>query len=114
MGFHLILISPDRPTKVRETFEKHGIQGRWLSDSQMVAAQAFRVAYQLDSNTLDQYKGYGIDLQDASGEKHHMLPVPAVFLTSTDGKIQFVYANPDYTARLKPELLLAAARGFRK
>jgi len=114
MGFQIIAISPDRPAKLRETQVKHGIQGRFLSDSQMVAAQAFGVAYQVDAQTLSQLKAYGIDLEEASGEKHHMLPVPAVFIAGTDGVIQFAYANPDYKVRIVPELLLAAAGTVRK
>jgi hypothetical protein len=39
-----------------------------------------------------------------------MLPVPAVFLVTTNGLIQFEYVNPDYKVRLDPELLLAAAK----
>lgn len=107
MGFQLITISPDRPAKLRETRERHGIQGRLLSDSQMVAAQAFRVAYQVDADTLSQLKKYGIDLEEASGENHHMLSVPAVFMAGADGVIQFAYANPDYKVRISPDILLA-------
>lgn len=62
---------------------------------------------------LEKYKGYGIDLEAASGEKHHMLPVPAVFIVGTGGIIDFVYANPGYKTRLAPEVLLAAARAAR-
>jgi hypothetical protein len=49
-------------------------------------------------------------VEEASGQKHHMLPVPAVFLVATNGLIQFEYVNPDYKVRLEPELLLAAAK----
>jgi len=114
MGFQLIAIAPDRPTKLRETKEKYGIQGRFLSDSRMAAAQAFRVAYQVDANTLKHLEGYGVDLEEASGESHHQLPVPAVFIAGTDGVIQFTYANPDYTVRIRPEMLLAVAGTVRK
>lgn len=76
----------------------------------MVGAQAFGVAYTLDDPTMQQLKKYGIDVEEASGEKHHRLPVPAVFLVSTDGLIRFQYVNPDYRVRLDPELLLSAAK----
>jgi peroxiredoxin len=114
MGFQLITIAPDRPPKLRETREKHGIHARLLSDSQMVAAQAFRVAYRVDSETLDTLKKFGVDLEEYSGENHHMLPVPSVFVTGTDGGIQFVYANPDYKVRISPDMLLAVARTVRR
>ncbi len=79
-----------------------------------MAAQAFRVAYQVDADTLSQLAKFGVDLEEASGEKHHILPVPAVFVAGTDGIIQFCYANPDYKVRIAPDLLLAAARSARK
>jgi peroxiredoxin len=57
---------------------------------------------------------HGIDLEAASGEKHHELPVPAVFLVATNGVIQFEYINPDYSVGAHPDVLLAAARVSRK
>jgi peroxiredoxin len=114
MGFQLIAVAPDRPAKLRETKEKYGIQGRFLSDSRMTAAQAFGVAYQVDAKTLKQLKDYGIDLEEASGENHHELPVPAVFIAGTDGVIQLTYANPDYTVRIRPKMLLAVAGTVQK
>jgi peroxiredoxin len=114
IGFQIIGISPDQPARVRETIEKHAIKFRLLSDSQMAASKAFRVAYKVDDATLKVLGQYGVDLEAASGEKHHELPVPAVFLVATSGVIQFEYVNPDYSVRLHPELLLAAARLARK
>ena len=110
MGVQLVAISPDKPSKLRETIDKHKMGFRLLSDSDMVAARSFRVAYELDDQTLTELKKYNIDVEDAAGQKHHMLPVPAVFLVATNGLIQFEYVNPDYKVRLDPELLLAAAK----
>lgn len=55
-----------------------------------------------------------IDHEAASGENHHLLPVPAVFIGGTDDVIAFFYANPDYKVRLAPEVLLAAKAAIRK
>jgi peroxiredoxin len=110
LGVQLLAISPDKPSKVRETIDKHKMSFILLSDCDMAAARRFRVAYKLDDQTLAEFKKYNIDVEDASGQSHHMLPVPAVFLVATNGLIQFEYVNPDYTVRLDPELLLAAAK----
>jgi len=110
LGVQLLAISPDKPSKVRETIEKHKMSFILLSDSDMVAARSFRVAYKLDDQTLAEFKKYNIDVEDASGQRHHLLPVPAVFLVATNGLIQFEYVNPDYKVRLDPELLVAAAK----
>ena len=93
-----------------ETIDKHKMSFILLSDSDTVAARSFRVAYKLDDQTLAEFKKYNIDVEAASGQNHHMLPVPAVFLVGTNGLIQFEYVNPDYKVRLDPELLLAAAK----
>lgn len=114
MGYQLIAISPDRPAKLRETLEKHRIQGRLLSDSQMLAAEAFRVAYRVEAETLGGLRKYGVDLEEASEENHRQLPVPAVFIAGTNAVIQFTYANPDYTVRITPDMLLAVAKSIRR
>ena len=94
-GFRLLAISPDRPEKTRETADKYRIRGLFLSDSSMAAGRAFRIAYDVDALTLEQLSKFGVDLEAASGETHHQLPVPAVYLSGTNGIIQFAYVNPD-------------------
>lgn len=66
-----------------------------------------------DVFTVEQYQGMGIDLGQASGQDHHMLPVPAVYIVDTVGVIRFAHRNPDYKTRLAPEEMLKAAREAR-
>jgi hypothetical protein len=47
---------------------------------------------------------------DLAGQPQYMLPVPAVFITNQAGLVQFEYVNPDYTKRVDPALVLAAAK----
>ena len=110
----MIAVSPDQPSKVQETANKHEIHFTLVSDSQMTASRAFGIAYKVDDATLKALANYGIDMEAASGEKHHELPVPAVFLVTQDGVVQFEYVNPDYSVRAHPEILLAAVRVSRK
>jgi peroxiredoxin len=110
LGFQIIAISPDRPAKLAETADKHQMGYTLLSDSTMAAAKAFGIAFKLDEPTLAKYAEYGINLDDASGQSHHLLPVPSVFVLGTDGTIKFEYVNPDYKVRIPPDLLLAAVK----
>ncbi len=110
LGYQVLAISPDRPEKLAESAGKLQPDYTLLSDHAMAAALGFGIAFRVDDATLETYKGYGIDLEAASGETHHLLPVPAVFIVGTDGWIRFAYANPDYKVRLSPEELLAAAK----
>ena len=109
LGYQLIMISPDHPDKIKETMDSHHFSPLFLSDSKVAAAIAFGIAFQVDSEMLELLSEYGIDLNAASGENHHILPVPAVFFLSSDGTISFEYVNPNFTERLNRNVLLAAA-----
>jgi peroxiredoxin len=82
------------------------------SDQAMEAARAFGIAFQVDDETLERYKRFGIDLEAASNRDHNQLPVPSVFLVTKGGTIRWVYSNDDYTVRPENEKLLEAARRF--
>ncbi len=113
LGYQILAINADRPEKLAEAAEKNSLTYTLLSDSQLIAARAFGVAFRVDDDMFGKLKGFGIDLEEASGETHHGLPVPAVFVVDTDGKIHFQYANPDYKVRVDTEVLLSAARAAR-
>lgn len=108
-GWKLIALSPDKPEELLKTVEKQKLDYTLVSDSKMVAAEAFGVAFQLQEPMLKMLKSYKIDVVAASGEEHKQLPVPAVFLIDAEGKITFVYSNPDYKTRLSSQELLKAA-----
>jgi len=114
LGYQMIAISPDRPAIQKKTIESDELSYRLVSDSEMKAAKAFGIAFRLDENTLTRYEQYGIDLEDASGQDHHLLPVPAVFVIGPDNRIGFTYVNPDYKVRIDADVLLAAARAVLK
>jgi peroxiredoxin len=110
MGYQMIAISPDLPENQQVSIKKHSLSFQLVSDSTMSGAKAFGLAYKVDKATMKELQGFGIDLAKASGEKHGLLPVPAAYIVGVDGVINFQYVNPDYTVRVDPELLLAAAR----
>ena len=83
---------------------------RLLSDNDLDAARQFGIAFKVDEATVQRYREYGIDLEQASGRQHHGLPVPAVFIVNAAGDIAFHYVNVDYRQRISPDLVMAAAR----
>lgn len=110
MGYQIIAISADSPEYLSQSKHKHEMSYTLLSDHSMKGAMALGLAWQVNAEGLKMYKGYGIDLEKASGEKHHILPVPAAFVIGTDGKIAFAYVNPDYKVRVPATVLLEAAK----
>lgn len=90
LGFGIIAVCIDPPDVLAKTAVRWGVRFPLLSDPELQLAHAYGVAFRPEG-------GPG-------------LPVPAVFLVDTDGRIRFQYVNPTYQARLAREVLLAAAR----
>jgi peroxiredoxin len=115
LGYQIVAASPDKPEKLAATKAKHATTYTLVSDSDATGIKGFGVAFRMDDQTFATYKNeYKIDLEEASGAKHHLLPAPAVFIISGKGQILFQYVNPDYEVRLHPEILLAAAKAYAK
>jgi len=110
LGYQVLAVSPDTPAELSKSIGKNGLKYTLLSDSTMMAARALGIAFRVDDTTTKKHKDYGIDLEKSSGQKHRLLPVPAVFVLDTKGIVQFSYVNPNYKVRLAPKVLLAAAQ----
>lgn len=108
LGWRIVGVSPDKPENLRGAMEKADVAYDLVSDSDMAAARAFGVAFEVGTEERKNLKSHGIDLESASGKTHHQLPVPSVFAIDAAGEIQFVYSNPDYKTRLSGEALLKA------
>jgi peroxiredoxin len=118
LGFEVYFISPDQPSHLINSLKdqelKANINYQLLSDADMAVARAFKIAFKVPAETVKKYQQWGIDLEQASGHDHHLLPAPATFLVGQDGVIQFQYVNPDYKIRLAPDILLSAAKDYLK
>ena len=111
MGYQILAISPDSPASLKKTelARKTPVRYKLLSDSDAQAIKSFGLAFKVDDELIEKYKGFGIDLEAASGKTHHLLPVPGAYIVNTKGIIEFAYSNTDYKIRVPREELLAAA-----
>ncbi len=105
-GAELVGISPDSPTSSNQNQAKHSIPFSILSDADAAAMKAFGLAFELDAATLKRYQGFGIDVEQASGYKHHALPIPAVYIVDRTGKVVYAHSDPNYRERLEPQAIL--------
>ena len=114
-GAQLLAVSMDTPAKLKATPDREKLHYRLFSDSDAVAATAFGIAFKVDDTLVKKYKdAYKIDLEAASGNDHHILPYPAVFIVNTNGVIRFAHVNPDYKVRLEPAKILEAVSEMKK
>lgn len=110
-GFQLLALGADRPDKLRARPTHEKLPFTLLSDSEMHAAKAFGIAFKMEDALVARYKErHQLDLEEQSGQTHHLLPHPAVFIVDSRGIIRFAHVNPDYKARLTPEEILKAGR----
>ncbi len=108
-GYQVLAISADQPSKLSETPSGEKMGYTLLSDSSMEAAKAFGITFKVPDELVSKYKNeYKIDLEAASGETHHVLPHPAVFIVDPKGTVRFAHVNPDYKSRLSPAQVLEA------
>ena len=111
LGYQILAISPDRPEELAKSVDTQELTYVLLSDSSMSAARAFGLAFRMDGALVETYKNdYGIDLEAASGQAHHELPVPAAFVLDRSGTVRYAFANADYKVRVDSAELLAEAR----
>lgn len=105
-GFEMIGVSPDSVDSTKANIDTSSIPFPLYSDSELDATAGFGLAFKVDDATVTRYKGFGIDLEKASGKSHHALPIPAIYIVSKEGLITFAHSNPDYRQRLDAADLL--------
>ena len=113
LGYPVIAIGTDRPRWLQQSRRAGDLGYALYSDSRMNAARAFGIAWQVEGDEVEKYKRHGIDLEEASGETHHQLPVPSVFLVEPGGTIRWMYSNPDHRVRPDNASLLEAVGATR-
>ena len=110
-GFQLLAISPDRPEKLRAKPDLGTLPYTLLSDSSMDLCRSFGITFKVDDAMVKKYRErYGIDLEGDSGETHHLLPHPSVFIVDGRGTIRFAHVDSNYKVRLDPEAILKSAK----
>ncbi|MCH6259255.1 AhpC/TSA family protein [Puniceicoccaceae bacterium K14] len=110
LGYQIIALSPDAPSKLQESTEKGGLNYSLFSDSPHKAAEAFGIAFTLEPKTLERYKKKDRLGGWSDGVNQDKLPVPSVFIVTGDQKIAFQYVDPNFRSRMPGDLLLAAAK----
>ncbi len=98
-GATVVAISPEVQENVKKTIEKTKASFPVISDIKMQIMRDYKVNFAVPQATQDRYKNFGIDFNIANGENGANLPVPATYVISKDGKIKYVFFNPDYRKR---------------
>ncbi len=98
-GATVVAISPEIQENVVKTIEKTKASFPVISDVKMKIMKDYQVNFSVPQATIDRYKNFGIDFNQVNGENGANLPVPATYVIGKDGKIKYVFFNPDYRKR---------------
>jgi peroxiredoxin len=114
MGASLVAISPELPDNTLSTTEKNHLEFTVLSDIGNQVARSLGIAFELSTEMLHLYTEFEHELAVMNGEKGAKeLPVPATFIISKTGVIEYAFVNADYTQRLDPEKILEILGGLK-
>jgi peroxiredoxin len=103
-----VAISVDIPEEGAKTNATYTIPFPVLSDSKLAVIDAFHVANHVDDATLAKMKGFGVDLENYSGQAHHTIAIPALFLVDKQGVIRWAHDDPTFTVRPTTAQILGA------
>lgn len=103
LGYQIVAISPDSPKFLKETTKEDKLNYQLFSDSDGKFSEALGIAFKREKPKLEKY---------SEGKNPGFLPVPTVYILDENREIEFLYINPNYTKRLKGEMLLAVLKSL--
>lgn len=110
-GVTPVLVSVDRAEASAQTQASWEIPFPVLSDPTLKAHTAWNVNFSVDDEIVKRYQRFGIDIEEYSGQTHHTIAVPSMFLIDRDGVVRWAHAELDYKTRPTLEQVLAAIDG---
>ena len=115
LGYNIFGISPDVVDGLKTVIAAKELSYTLLSDSKVETIEAFGLAFHMDDATTATYKNeYKVDIEKASGQTHHNLPVPAVYIIDASGTVGFSFSNPNHEIRLSNDELMKEAQALAK
>jgi peroxiredoxin len=112
-GASLVAISPQLPDNSLSTAEKNNLHYPVLSDVGNHIARRFGIGFELSDELTTLYRNFGHALEEVNGKSGASeLPIPAVFLVSSDLTVIHAASDADYTRRMDPEEILSALHAY--
>ena len=111
-GAQVVAVSSERPDYCLNTMERNGLQFDVLSDKGNKVAQSYNLVYKSQSD-VDLWGELGLNQAISNGDISYELPVPATYIIDEWMTVRYVYANPDYRKRARPQEILDCLKEMR-
>jgi peroxiredoxin len=109
-GVSLVAISPQSVNQAYFMHDQHKLRFPLLVDESNKVARQFGIVYRVPDYQEKLFSSVFINLPHVNGEPSWELPLPATYVISRDGKVQYAWINVDYTERAEPAEVLSALR----
>ena len=102
----IVAISVDKLSVAKKMKNQFKFSFQVISDPLAKSLKAFKIINKLDDSLVQKYKAsYKIDVEGDSGQTHHMVAHPAVFIIK-NGKIAYADIHVNYKERTKNSEIL--------
>jgi peroxiredoxin len=106
----LVAISVDQLKVAKKMKDKFNFSFQIVSDPKARSLKAFNLINKLDDKLVVKYKAsYKIDVEADSGETHHMVAHPAVYIVK-NGVVTFADINKNYKVRTNNQDIIKALK----
>jgi peroxiredoxin len=110
LGGQMVAIVPDRQQFAAEMRQDSNVNFPILSDIDNGYAMSLNLAIWVGSEMEEYMAKIGRILPQYQGNDSWMLPIPATFVVSRDGRIKARFVDPDYRKRMAIDELIAALK----
>lgn len=107
-GARLVGISPETPDELARTAAQRGLGFLLLSDPDTAYARLCGVGYEEAQVVKGIYRRLDIDFRDRDTDAAWQLPLPVTYVVAGDGRIAWVFVDPDWSYRAEPDELVEA------
>jgi peroxiredoxin len=114
LGAQLIAVSPQDDRETALMRERDRLELHMVSDAGNAIARRFGVAHEVEPALRDAYAAAGMVRPPGVGSGDSSLPLPAVYLIASDGRVAWSHLDADWRRRAEPAEVvgrLAALRG---
>ncbi len=98
-GANLVAVSMQNASSSRKSQRENNLSFPILSDQGGELSQAFGVRWNVQAYARKYFAEFGVDLPTIHGDGEWNLPMPARYVISSNGTIEYAEVNPDYTQR---------------
>ena len=110
LGGNVVAITPELPDSTEKTIDKNGLTFDVLTDRGGEYAKQLGIVFTLPEILRPVYDYFNLDLEQYNGTGGFELPLPAVYVVDTNGKVIYDFVEIDYTKRADPHDVINALK----